>query len=107
MPDAERKHCVVIYALPQRQYCWEVELPRDATIGQAIDQARQHATDDVGIVPWDSADVGIFGELRSRTDVPRDGDRVELYRPLQHDPKESRRDRVNRLRGDARRPPRR
>lgn len=103
MADVERKHCVVMYALPQRQYRWEVELPIDATIAQAIDKARELAAGEDEVIPWDNADVGIFGELRQRTDVPRDGDRVELYRPLMQDPKENRRDRVNRLRGDARR----
>jgi uncharacterized protein len=104
MADAQRKHCVVVYALPDRQYRWDVDLPMDATIAHAIDEARQHAAGDDVVIPWDTADVGIYGELRSRTDVPHDGDRVELYRPLLQDPKESRRDRVSRLRTDARRP---
>jgi uncharacterized protein len=93
------KRCVVVYALPERQYRWEVDLPADATISQALDAARSVAGVDADQIPWDSADVGIFGELRTRADPLRDGDRVELYRPLQHDPRESRRDRVKRLRG--------
>ena len=44
-------------------------------------------------VPWD-ADVGIFGELCERDAVPRDGDRIEIYRPLKSDPKVSRRARA-------------
>jgi len=50
-------------------------------------------------VPWDSAPVGIFGELRSRADVPQDGDRIELYRPLRQDPRERRRERAARRSG--------
>jgi len=101
MPDAGRKWCLVAYATPERQFLWTVELPADATIGQALDEAqRQAGTQDV---PWTTADVGIFGELHNRTDVPRDGDRIEIYRPLAHDPKESRRDRVKRLRATTRR----
>src|SRR5262245_48116070 len=96
-----RKRCVVAYATPTRQYLWEVELAADATIQQAINAARlaSNAED----VPWDEADVGLFGELKTRADIPRDGDRIELYRPLAHDPKESRRDRVQRLRKQAKR----
>jgi len=80
---------------------WEVDLPDDATIQHALDAARtaSGATD----IPWDDADVGLFGEIRTRADLPRDGDRIELYRPLAQDPKESRRDRVKRLRSQAKR----
>ena len=53
--------------------------------------ARAQATDLA--IPWD-ADVGIFGELCGRAAVPRDGDRIEIYRPLRLDPKESRRARA-------------
>jgi putative ubiquitin-RnfH superfamily antitoxin RatB of RatAB toxin-antitoxin module len=91
-----RKQCLVAYATPSHQYLWKVELDADATIQQAIDEARRisNATD----VPWAETDVGIYGEVKARDEIPRDGDRIELYRPLAHDPKESRRDRVKRLR---------
>jgi putative ubiquitin-RnfH superfamily antitoxin RatB of RatAB toxin-antitoxin module len=35
--------------------------------------------------------VGVWGRLRPPEHVLRDGDRIELYRPLQVDPKEARR----------------
>ena len=35
--------------------------------------------------------VGVWGKLRSLDDDLRDGDRVEIYRPLKVDPKEARR----------------
>lgn len=35
--------------------------------------------------------VGIFGKLKTMDTVLRNHDRVEIYRPLQADPKESRR----------------
>ena len=70
---------------------WRVLLPDGGTVAEALAQAREQAP---GIeVPWD-ADVGIFGELCDRAAVPRDGDRIELYRPLKSDPKESRRERA-------------
>jgi len=45
----------------------------------------------------------VFGELRSRSDSYEDGDRIELYRPLERDPRERRRERVQRERRGAKR----
>jgi putative ubiquitin-RnfH superfamily antitoxin RatB of RatAB toxin-antitoxin module len=85
------KHCLVVYALPQRQWMWHVDLDDAATVGDALMHAREQAG--TLEVPWD-ADVGIFGEPCTRAVVPRDGDRIEIYRPLKSDPKESRRARA-------------
>jgi len=85
------KRCTVAYATPERQWLWVVLLPEGASVAVALELARAQA---VGVdVPW-NADTGIFGELCDRSAVPRDGDRIELYRPLRADPKESRRARA-------------
>lgn len=42
-------------------------------------------------VALDSLPVGVWGAFCRRDDLLRDRDRVELYRPLQVDPKEARR----------------
>ena len=39
----------------------------------------------------EDADVGIWGRVVSRDTRVRDGDRVEIYRPLEMDPREARR----------------
>jgi uncharacterized protein len=83
------KHCVVAYGDSVRQYLWPVTLSAEATISEAIESARRQAPD--ADVPWDTAPVGIFGETHSRADIPADGDRIELYRPLHDDPKQRRR----------------
>jgi putative ubiquitin-RnfH superfamily antitoxin RatB of RatAB toxin-antitoxin module len=84
------KHCVVAYAADaSRQYLWSVALPAEATIADAIESARRQAQN--ADIPWDSAPVGIFGEPRRRADLPADGDRIELYRPLRDDPRARRR----------------
>ncbi len=80
---------MVAYAERARQFLWPVVLPLQATIAEAIEAARRQAPN--ADVPWESAPVGIFGEPRSRTDIPRDGDRIELYRPLPEDPRSRRR----------------
>jgi putative ubiquitin-RnfH superfamily antitoxin RatB of RatAB toxin-antitoxin module len=100
-----RKRCLVAYALPSRQDLWPVELEGSATVADALAQTR--AASGREDVPWDEAPVGIFGEPCGRDVVPLDGDRIEIYRPLGFDPRETRRERAKRLRqqGRAGRPP--
>jgi putative ubiquitin-RnfH superfamily antitoxin RatB of RatAB toxin-antitoxin module len=92
--------CTVAYATREQQHLWTVELSVPATIGEAITAARGTANRDD--IPWDSAAVGVFGEPRVRTDPLRDGDRVELYRPLRADPRVRRREGVRKDRRAAR-----
>lgn len=90
------KRCLVAYATRDAQYLWRVELAPAASIADALAAARLQA---LGVeVPWDEAPVGIFGERRTRADVPVAGDRIEIYRPLAHDPREARRARVRQSR---------
>ncbi len=102
MSTAARKCCTVAYATPEAQYLWQVQLPASANIAAALAAARQQAPHVA--VPWDAAPVGIFGERRTRTDVPLEGDRIEIYRALPCDPRAERRARVRAQRRAARRP---
>ena len=104
MSAVARKHCVVAYALRDEQFLWRVELPAAATVADALAAARSSAHRDD--VPWNSADVGIFGVACRLTDVPQDGDRIEIYRPLAADPRERRRAQVQRERRATRSPKR-
>ena len=47
---------------------------------------QRHPTHDLAQLP-----LGVWGALREAHDVLREADRVELYRPLEVDPKEARR----------------
>ena len=85
------KTVTVTVALPVRQWSWRVTLAEESTVADALVAARALAGDVA--VPWDGP-VGIFGALCDRAAVPRDGDRIELYRPLKADPRESRRERA-------------
>jgi uncharacterized protein len=86
---AERIRVSVVYADPQRQFARELDVAADATVDDAIlasgvlDKLR-------GFAP---AAIGIFGRKVAMQERLRDGDRVELYRPLKIDPKEARRKR--------------
>lgn len=88
------KRCTVVYALPERQWSWDLTLADEATVATALDAARAAAG--AVEVPWDGT-VGIFGTVCDRNAIPRDGDRIEIYRPLKADPKASRRARARNL----------
>lgn len=92
------KRCLVVFASEGREYAWSVTLAPGDAIGTALERARSQAGVDGAAVPWESAPVGIFGELRGRSDPCADGDRIEIYRPLRRDPRERRREHVARER---------
>ena len=94
------KRCVVAYATSTRQYLWALELPDGATIEEALAVARRLAAEEDGAaaIPWDEAAVGVFGQVRRRTDPCADGERIELYRALKLDPRRQRRERLQRAR---------
>lgn len=85
---AERVRVEVAYALPQRQWLVALDLPAGATAADAC-EASGLATHVDG-----EPDLGIHGRACAPQTPLRDGDRVELYRPLGFDPKESRRRRA-------------
>jgi putative ubiquitin-RnfH superfamily antitoxin RatB of RatAB toxin-antitoxin module len=84
----------VAFALPHRQALISLELPLGTT---AMEAARRSGIasqfDDVDL---ENATLGIFGQIVAHGQVLRDGDRVEIYRPLTADPKAVRRARAER-----------
>lgn len=67
-----------------------LELPAPATLQSAIDAARELAPE-IASAAANAVAVGIWGKVRTTDHLLRDGDRVELYRALQADPKDARR----------------
>ncbi len=89
----------VIFALPNRQWCQRVELEPGATVRHAIE--RSGLCEQVPELHGQTIEAGIF-HRRCSLDAPlRDGDRIEIYRPLLIDPKDARRLRARgkRIRG--------
>ncbi|GAB3318769.1 RnfH family protein [Luteimonas notoginsengisoli] len=76
----------VIQAWPRRAEAVMVELPAGATIGDAVAAS--------GLRLDGISGYAIHGERAALASLLRDGDRVELLRPLQADPKEARRRRA-------------
>ena len=79
---------VVAYAERERQTLIELEVPPGTTAGEAVERSSIRARHP-GIPP--DAALGIFGRIVGAGEVLAAGDRVELYRPLPADPKDTRR----------------
>tara|TARA_Y100001934_G_scaffold249498_1_gene310972 strand:+ start:931 stop:1269 length:339 start_codon:yes stop_codon:yes gene_type:complete len=82
----------VAFALPDVQVVLELTVPEGTTLAQAVEQADiQSYFPDTDLAPLPK---GIFGEVRPDDTVLAAHDRVEIYRPLERDPKRARRERV-------------
>ncbi|CAM3821782.1 UPF0125 protein Bpet2512 [Bordetella sputigena] len=82
----------VCHARPHAAWQCELRLPAGATVGDAV-EASGFIQAFPDIDPW-NAGVGVFGRVVQPGQPLRDGDRVEVYRPLVFDPMESRRRRA-------------
>ena len=71
-----------------------VRVEAGATVGDAVRVSG--IADDLGAMGIDCTHVGVFGRAVDPATLLRDGDRVEVYRPLNMDPKEARRRRAKR-----------
>lgn len=82
----------VCYALPEIALLIDIEVEQGATLEQAIQQSgllAKYPEIDLAVNK-----TGVFGKLRKLSELARAGDRIEIYRPLQADPMESRRRRA-------------
>ena len=85
-------HVEVAYAKADHTILRCLEVAEGSTAIQAID-----ASGITGLLPHgvlDPALLGIFSRKVTPNHVLRDGDRIEIYRPLQLDPMEARRRRA-------------
>ena len=85
--DIETIRVEVIRAWPRRFESVVLQLPLDATLGEAV-AASGFPLDGI-------SGYAVFGERADGGHRLRDGDRVELLRPLQADPKDARRRRAS------------
>jgi uncharacterized protein len=82
----------VAVALASRQEVVEVEVPANATVADAIRAARLDAL--FPGVDFKAMRTGIWSRPAAPEAALREGDRVELYRELEADPKDMRRRRA-------------
>jgi uncharacterized protein len=89
MPTDKKMRIEIAYAGQQGTYLREVLLAAGATVATALRACDlNRAVPDLDL---DSAPVGIHGRKVRRDHALRDGDRVEIYRPLRIDPMQARR----------------
>ena len=87
--EAELIEIEVAYATANQQTVLRLQIANSSTVEQAIIES--------GILQqWSEIDlqknkVGIFGQLCELDKILNAGDRVEIYRPLQKDPMDARR----------------
>lgn len=85
----DRVRVTVVYCTPQRQHQLRVEVPAGSTLREAVAAS--------GLIEREPAlagrplDLGVFSRPRSADAAVREGDRIEVYRPLTVDPKLARR----------------
>lgn len=84
----------VVYGDAGRQSLYRLDLPPGASVEQAI--RRSGVLEDYPEIDLACNPVGVFSEMVALSRPLHDGERVEIYRPLQVDPKEARRRRAER-----------
>ena len=89
MPETLRVEVVLAYA--ERQELVAIDVADGCTVGEAIDLALSAIFPDVHL---DALQCGIWGQPVERSRRLREGDRVELYRPLETEPRDARRNRA-------------
>lgn len=89
----------VVYALPNWQWRFALDVREGATVRDAVEESgvlREFPQIDLA-----RDGVGIYGRRAALDDVLREGDRIDILRPLVADPKTTRR---RRAQGARRRP---
>lgn len=89
---AERIAVEVICAMPDRQVLRRVSLLAGSSVIQAVEQSG--ILQELPDMTFDPSRLGIFSRRVAADELLRDGDRVEIYRPLTLDPKDARRRRA-------------
>ena len=86
----------VVYALPDQQVLLSLDLPTGSTVKSAIELSG--IIEQFPEIDLSRNRVGIFGKVCLLDQPLGPGDRVEIYRPLIHDPMEARRRRAKKNR---------
>jgi len=90
----------VAYAEPDKQMVVPLQVPVGTSAREAVSRSglQEHFAD----IDLNDVNLGVFGNPVTPCAPLAQGDRVEIYRPLQVDPKTARRDRAARSQSRAR-----
>lgn len=96
------EQCVVevAYATPDKQLILTVQVPPGTTVEECI--LRSGINEHFPEIDLAEQKVGIWNKTVKLTATPRDGDRIEIYRPLIADPKAVRKRRAERAKQEGR-----
>jgi hypothetical protein len=90
--STEALQVYLVYATPKDEFIHPMRVAPGTTIGQAIEGSGVLARfPEINLV---TQPVGIYGKKKTLDTVLRERDRIELYRPLLADPKDTRRKRA-------------
>lgn len=90
----------VVFGTPEKQKIVTVSVVEGTTVQEAIE--RSGIQDYFPEINLKEHKVGIWNKTCKLTDTPRNGDRIEIYRPLVADPKEIRRRRAEKAKQEGR-----
>jgi putative ubiquitin-RnfH superfamily antitoxin RatB of RatAB toxin-antitoxin module len=83
----------VAYALPHKQWLERLNVSPGTTVRAALLKVRflTEPADECADLDRVNCPLGIFGAVVPDSQVLQQGDRIEIYRPLNNDPREQRR----------------
>jgi putative ubiquitin-RnfH superfamily antitoxin RatB of RatAB toxin-antitoxin module len=82
----------IVYALPEHAWTQDLTVPVGSTLEFALSQV--DAMQFTSAMQVDSERLAIFGQKAKLSDALHEFDRIEILRPLLHDPKDNRRQRA-------------
>ena len=89
MDEVELIEIEVACAWPDQQIIRSLRVPVGTTVRQAV--RRSGLAEAFSAMDFESLPLGVFGRVVADSYVPAAGERIEIYRPLQMDPREARR----------------
>ncbi len=92
MDNSEKIFIEIAFALPEEQILISLDVEQGTTVEQAVKLSG--VLEKFPVIDLSKNKLGIFGKATKADQILRDKDRVEIYRPLIADPKESRRKRA-------------
>ncbi|MCW8090228.1 RnfH family protein [Alteromonas sp. ASW11-130] len=90
----------VAYALPDRQSIVEVSIAKGATVEEVIKLSNIQTL--YPEIDLNQQKIGVWSRVAKLQDEVKDGDRIEIYRPLIADPKEVRKRRAEKAKQEGR-----
>lgn len=90
MPDQQIMEIEIAYARPEQQRIVRLQVPVGSSVRQVLLQSG--LGDEFAEIDIQHCPIGVFGREITDDYVIRAGDRIEIYRPLEREPRDARRE---------------